>query len=40
MTLFALLNAVEIFLIALTLIGVIYDFSRSSVSSRSPVPDI
>lgn len=40
MTLLGLLNAIEILLIALTLIGVVYDLSGSFISSRSPVPDI
>jgi CHASE1-domain containing sensor protein len=40
MTLLGILNAIEILLIALTLIGVVYDLSRSFVSSGSPVPDI
>jgi hypothetical protein len=41
MTLLAvLLNAAEIALIVITLLGVIYDYSRSTFSSRSPVPDL
>jgi len=35
-----LLDAVEIVLIVITLLGVIYDYSRSTFSSRSPVSDI
>jgi len=41
MTLLAvLLNAAEIALIIITLLGVIYDYSRATFSSRSPVPDL
>ena len=34
------INAVEITLIIITLLGVIYDYSRTTFSSRSPVPDL
>ena len=40
MTLLAIFNAVEITLIIITLLGVIYDYSRATFSSRSPVPDL
>jgi len=40
MTLLAVLNAIEIAFIVITLLGVLYDYSRSTFSSGSPVPDI
>ena len=40
MTLVSILNAIEIAFIVITLLGVIYDYSRSTFSSRSPVPDL
>ena len=36
----AVLNAIEIAFVIITLLGVLYDYSRSTFSSRSTVPDI
>ena len=34
------LNAIEIAFVIITLLGVIYDYSRATFSSRTTVPDI
>jgi hypothetical protein len=40
MTLVSILNAIEIAFIVITLLGVLYDYSRTAFSSRTTVPNI
>jgi len=40
MTMSTLLSVIEIAFLVITILGVIYDYSRSTFSSGAPVPDI